>query len=225
MTVGDGQIRCDSCGTELNPEAKFCKSCGRSTSAAVDSPSPGANRTHPCVVAGRGVGPTARRPNSLGWTLGRRTSEPFTKLCSFDTDVAIDIDREWRPLFQPEERKVGGCGRHSRRCDHRWNRHPSAFEAFSNECNRFLFFTHEHNWRFRYKSPRGQRQQPPRHRPRRQLLSNPPMWRHRRSISCLLRAQTTAMQSSPRQMTSRAVGTSAKTSPRSTAPPSRDNCS
>ena len=153
MTVGDGQIRCDGCGTELNPEAKFCKSCGRSTSAAVDSPLPGRNRTHPCVVAGRGVESYSRDDQThWGWTLGRRTSEPFTKLCSFDTDVAIDIDREWRPLFQPEERKVGGCGRHSRRCDHRWNRHPSAFEAFSNECNRFLFFTHEHNWRFRYKS-------------------------------------------------------------------------
>ncbi len=41
MAVGDEQKRCDGCGIELNPGAKFCKNCGRSVSTAADSPSPG----------------------------------------------------------------------------------------------------------------------------------------------------------------------------------------
>jgi hypothetical protein len=40
MAVGDEQKRCDGCGIELNPGAKFCKNCGRSVSTAEDSPPP-----------------------------------------------------------------------------------------------------------------------------------------------------------------------------------------
>ena len=181
MTAGDGQIRCDGCGSELNPEAKFCRSCGRSTSAAVDSPSPG-GAAAPTPASSQGVesSPAAETTTThCGWNLVSERSEPFTKPCSLDTTSIESAE----PLFQPEKRKMGRCGRHIRR----W---PSSLELsffyIRSLLQRMQPFPILHDSSTTSVSatslPRTTTSTTPHHRPRPQPLSNPPMWRQRRSI-------------------------------------------
>ena len=224
MTAGGGQIRCDGCGSELKPEAKFCRSCGRSTSAAVDSPSPG-GAAAPTPASSQEVesSPAAETTKliAVGTSVGERASPSASPAPS--TSTSIESAGRYSNLKSAKWVVVGGVFAVAiivGIVD------PSTFEVFSNECNRFLFFTLEHNWRFRYESSA--------HDNLNNCLIIDLDYNYYRIRQCggredqlppcseLKRPQCNRQR---RQMTSRTAGTSAKTSPRSTAPPSPDSCS